>query len=324
MSIIVTGDKDSRKTFMRDNIRHRFGVSVALAIIVSSLFSSDRAFADDYGVHALVMGDEFIGQFRNPSGLFYDEEKERLYVADSGNGRLISFDANLDYLSEWGNKDLISPVSLVKNSRGKFYALDSSDHKVKYIDPQLAEVRVLEFKDVPKAVSGLIPGNISIGSDDSLYIIDKMNKRIIVLDGEEKYIRSMTVKAGGFYGFNDLFAAGDGSVYAIDTIGRKVHIFNETGKLVKSFGGPAYKKGKGSLLFPTRISGDILGNVYVLDSHRGKIMVYDKRGNLKFDVSEKGFGMGSLHDPVFFIIDNRRRIYTLESGRVQVLKRVNE
>lgn len=304
--------------------KHIVGAFYASLLTLTLVVNSSNVFADEYAVHAIVMGDEFTGLYNNPSALFYDEEKSRLYVADSGNGRLISYDPDLEYLSEWSHDDLISPVSLVKNSNGKFYALDSGDHKIKYVDPGAAEIRVLELKDVPKSVSILIPGNIAIGGNDHLYIIDKMNSRIVELDSEEKYVKSYSTVAKDFYGFNDLYVDTEGTVFAVDTIGRKIYIFKKDGKLLKSFGGPAYKKGGGSLLFPISISLDTLGNIHVLDSHRGKILVYDRLGILKYDIGERGFGMGSFHDPSCFILDKQRRIYTLESGRVQVLKRINE
>ena len=221
----------------------------------------------------------------------------------------------------------ISPVSLVKNTQGKFYVLDSSDQKVKYVDPQVGLVRALGFKDVPKAKSRFFPGRIAIDSNDSLYIIDKMNKRIVVLDSEEKYVKSLTVegkKHGKLYGFNDVAVSKSGVIVAVDTIGRSVFIFNSSGTVRKRFGGPAYKKGGGSLFFPVSLSIDKFDNIYILDSHMGKILAYSKDGNLKFTVSSRGFDKGSLHDPVHVILDDKRRLYTLESGRVQILKRVNE
>lgn len=293
-------------------------VSIFIVLAVSDVK------ADEYGVHAVVISDEFTGKFESPSSLFYDEAKERLYVVDSGNGRLISYDSNLEYLSEWASVDLKSPVSLVKNSKGKFYALDVSTHEIKYLDPKLGEVRALTFEGVPKGKVVFIPGRIAIDSNDSLYIIDKMNKRIVVLDSEEKYSYVITVKGKDFNGFNDVRVSSNGTVAAIDTIGRKAYLFDNKGKLQKSFGGPGYKSGGGSLFFPVSLDIDDLGNIYILDSHIGKIYVYDKDGFMKYSISERGFNKGSLHDPVYILIDGKRRLYTLESGRIQILKRVNE
>lgn len=298
-------------------------IVISFVLIVNSSYSK----AEEYGIHAVVISDEFTGRFVNPLAIFYDEAKERLYVADSGNGRLISFDSNLEYLSEWSNKEVVSPVSIARNSNGKFYALDSSDRKVKYIDPGLGVVRPLEFNDIPKGKVLFIPGRIAIGADNSLYVIDKMNKRIVVLGEDEKYIKSYTVKGkkfGEFYGFNDLAVSHNGTVVAVDTIGRSVYVFSSEGTVKKKFGGPAYSKGGGSLFFPVSVSVDKSDNIYILDSHRGKVVVYDSSGNLKFDVSNRGFTVGSLHDPVHIVLDGRKRIYTLETGRVQILKRLNE
>jgi len=309
------------------------------ALLFLMLFAVGKeAFADEYEVHAVVISDEFTGRFLSPMGICYDDSKERLYVTDSGNGRLISFDKNLQYLNQWSNGALLNPVSLVKNSLGKFYALDSGDHKVKYLDPGINEVRVLDFKDVPKGGSIFIPGKISLGSDDSLYIIDKLNKRVVVLDKDEKFKKELTVNGKDFYGFSDISVTHSGNVVAIDTIGRYGYIIGSDGKLMKKFGGPAFVKGGGSLYFPVSVyvhedkKKDDQGNVlevsdlkiYILDSHRGRVNVYNEKGSFNFSLAGRGFEKGHLHDPVQILVDEKQRVYTLESARVQILKRVNE
>src|SRR3989338_8638799 len=64
---------------------------------------------------AIITGDEIMGRFNQPSGLFFDEVKKRLYVADSGNGRLVSFDSEFKYLAELSNENIAIPVSLVRD-----------------------------------------------------------------------------------------------------------------------------------------------------------------------------------------------------------------
>ena len=52
---------------------------------------------------AVITGDEIMGRLKQPSGLFFDEIKKRLYIADSGNGRLVSFDSEFKYMAELTN-----------------------------------------------------------------------------------------------------------------------------------------------------------------------------------------------------------------------------
>ncbi|MBI5182750.1 MAG: hypothetical protein HY999_00075, partial [Nitrospinae bacterium] len=46
----------------------------------------------------VLTGNELIGSFNQPTSLFFNEEKRRLYIADTGNNRLVSFDSDLNYL----------------------------------------------------------------------------------------------------------------------------------------------------------------------------------------------------------------------------------
>jgi hypothetical protein len=64
-----------------------------------------------------ITGNKEIGRLGLLGGVFFDEEKKRLYVTDATNHRILSFDADFKYLSEFtGGGALTHPTSIVKDS----------------------------------------------------------------------------------------------------------------------------------------------------------------------------------------------------------------
>ncbi|MBI5598227.1 MAG: 6-bladed beta-propeller, partial [Deltaproteobacteria bacterium] len=116
---------------------------------------------------------------------------------------------------------------------------------------------------------------------------------------------------------NDLRVDGSGSVYAVDTVGRAVYVFDPSGALSSSFG--AWSD-EGVLFFPVSIAVNNKGDIYVLDSHRGRIEVFDRSGALEFTVSRKGVGVGEVYNPSYLFIDAAGRLYVIDGARVQVFQ----
>ena len=291
-----------------------FFVTVASLFYVTSAYSVEER---SVTMVSVITGDEFIGLFKEPSAVFYDDSKSRLYVADSGNGRLISFDPEFEYLSELVDDNMILPVGVVKSSEGGFYVVDASTRKVLSIDVANKSIEALKFEGIPKDSEGFVPGSIAIGPNDMLYLTDRMNRRILVFDGQGAYIRSVTVKDEGLRGFDDLRLDSRGYLYAVDSVGANVYIFSEKGLLLSSFGG----RDKGlELSFPVSVAIDSDRRIYILDRHRGAVLVFNEKGILQHTLMKKGNVEGRLYSPSYIFIDSKDTLYVVDGSRVQIFK----
>lgn len=283
-------------------------------------------------VLASVSADELMGRFRQPSGLFYDENRQRLYIADSVNRRIVSLDSEFRYLAELSKKEILLPVGLVRDSRGIFYVVDAERGEVLVVDVKAEQTAPypLLLSGVPKGTDLFVPGRIAIDGKDNLYIIDRLNKRIIIADTAGAFVRSVTVTDKGFSGFADIRVDGEGYLYALDTIGRKVYVFNSRGSLVSSFGGMVdnnsgmVDNNKSLFLFPVSLAVSKAGFVYVLDRHAGRIMVFSRAGGLQYAISRKGAHDGELWTPSYLSINDAGEICIIDGDRVQVFKEVKE
>lgn len=294
--------------------------SVLLLILFCILFFAVVSFTEEKGgikTVAVIAGDENMGRLKQPSGLFFDEVKKRLYVADSGNGRLISFDSDFKYLAELTNEAIALPTSLVKDKEGHFFVVDSGKGDIVFIDLEKKLVKPFPLSGVPSAHEQFVPGRMAIDQDNRLYIIDKLNKRIIVAEPTGGFVREITVKDKGLSGFIDVRVDDNGEIYALDTIGRQVYVFDEKGNVISRFSG---RDNKNNFRFPISLAVDKNGLIYVVDQHAGKILVFDRKGIFQYAISRPGVKEGELADPSYIFIDKEGRIYTIDSNRIQVFQ----
>jgi DNA-binding beta-propeller fold protein YncE len=267
-------------------------------------------------VVAVIAGDEMIGRLKNPSGLFFDETKKRLYVADSGNKRLISFDKDFKYITELQHEGMALPVSLVRNKDDNFIFVDASKLEVMLIEVKKENVLPFAIKGLPSAKEPVYPGRIAIDREKGLlYVIDRLNKRIIVSDSSGAFVKAVTVEGGAFAGFSDLKVDERGFVYAVDAIGRTAYVFDPDGRLALKIGGRDSEVG---FRFPVSIAVDQGGFIYVADLQKDQIFVFDRAGALQHTIGRPGVREGELNHPSYIYLDREGRIYIIDGDRVQV------
>ncbi|MEK7773566.1 MAG: NHL repeat-containing protein [Deltaproteobacteria bacterium] len=291
---------------------------------MSSAVFTPASYAGSIRLLAVISGGaEFGGRLKEPSGLFFDEGKKRLYIADSGNRRIVSLDEDFKYLAELGSKDIELPVSVVKNDNGQFISVDAGRGEIHLIETKKeSQIEPFKLMGGEAGTDIFVPGRIAIDGRNRLYVIDRLNKRIIVADGNGAVLRSIAVKDEGFYGFNDVRADDEGNVYALDTIGGKVYIFDGSGNLTAKFSGKD-SAGKPIFKFPVSLAAD-KKYIYVADVHAGTVFVFDKTGVLHHRIGKKGEREGEFSHPTYVFVDASERIFVIDGNRVQVLKEEKE
>ena len=258
-------------------------------------------------VVAVITGGDMIGSLKDPSGLFFDYGKKRLYISDSGNKRLLSFsfDSEVKFHAEFTHKDLGTPWGIVKDREGYFYTVDSESGKVLFVNP--AE-DVVEPIDLGEAM----PGRIAIDGDGRLYVVDRLKKRLFVVGMDRKVEREIVLDMN-LSGINDLRVDGEGRIYLLDTIERRVHILSPEGRPLSSFS-------SGEFLFPTSIAVSDRGLIYITDGHRGRVLVFNMDGQIQYTFARKGAMVGELYHPSYIVVDRDGRIYVVDGNRIQIFQ----
>ena len=265
-----------------------------------------------------ITGNKEIGCFGMLGGVFFDEGKERLYVTDSTNNRILAFDADLKYVSEFtGGGALAFPTSIVKDSNGRFFVAEPTKGHVLMVDMARKSMEPIDFSAVPQA-NPIYPGNMAVDSADRLFVVDKANQRILVFGPELQFEREILVKDG--QGLMDVKVDAAGRIYALSTVDGSVCVYDHQGNLLAKFG----KRGadQGEFDFPSSLAVDRKGLIYVVDQHKSQVLVFNKDGQFLFAFSRLGWREGRLHLPSFIYISKSGHIFIVdrENARISVFE----
>ncbi|PLX94168.1 MAG: hypothetical protein C0621_05935 [Desulfuromonas sp.] len=163
------------------------------------------------------------------------------------------------------------------------------------------------------------PMSIAATADGILVVGDSAKRTVLLLDTAKKEIKGFyrSSKQGNsiFTCFPaDIDVSSDGEFYVVDPTDKSVYRFNHDGKYLGSFG-------KDVLDWPTGICVDEKrGRIYVVDSHRHHVVVFDSEGvfveNVVSRVSQDGF----FNYPLDVDVDREGNLYVLDAmnARVQV------
>ena len=77
------------------------------------------------------------------------------------------------------------------------------------------------------------------------------------------------------------------------------------------------------MAFPRSLAVDKNNFLYILDRHKGKVVVYDSSGNYKYNFLEAGEARGHLYYPIELKFDPWGQLCVVEegNGRVQVFSK---
>lgn len=191
------------------------------------------------------------------------------------------------------------------------------DGKVFICDPRLGGVVVIDLAaktmDV-LATSGrgalASPMNLCFASDGRLYVADSVRGQIVVFDSQLRYENEF-----GPFGPEsrpvDVDVAGD-RLYVIDILTKLVHVLDrKTGKELFSFG--QRQVSEEILIAPTNLALDDANNVYVVDTIRCEVIVFDSEGVYVRTIGALGDGAGAFARPKGIAIDGEF-IYVVDAA----------
>lgn len=123
--------------------------------------------------------EDISGNFKRPNGIFFDKEREILYICDSGAHKIYEWDGNT--ISEFYLDKLNFPIDLAVSKKGKFYIADFMDFEIKVLDNDKNYLHSIgkegEGFGSFKAIKG-----IALDEDERIYVSDSGNNWIEVFD----------------------------------------------------------------------------------------------------------------------------------------------
>jgi DNA-binding beta-propeller fold protein YncE len=247
----------------------------------------------------------YIGEFRTksneslspPSGIIIDKNKN-IILADEFNHRIQTYDAGGNLINSFGKKgngsgEFYYPKGIAFDPEGILYVADCWNHRVQKFSKDDAENEwkfISSFggygSDVGKFNE---PYDIAINKD-RIYVLDRCNHRIQVFDRE-------------------------GSLHGV--IGQRGTVIEED--LAELFDTPLTLFSTPAFEFPTGISLDNDGNIYVADSGNHRIVKLRQDGEVLLTFGQKGSKSGEFQYPHDITIDSNNIIFVsdLNNNRIQ-------
>lgn len=151
-----------------------------------------------YTASRVVYGEELgIGALSAPSDLYVDEDSN-LYIADTGNDRIVVTDSNMKVIqiisqvTENGETQSLSrPKGVFRAKDGSVFICDTGNERVIAIDASNAIVRNMTNKDLVAVNEQYVfsPSKVAVNSDGFVHVIDEsVYNGIILYDPEDRFV----------------------------------------------------------------------------------------------------------------------------------------
>jgi sugar lactone lactonase YvrE len=263
-----------------------------------------------------VYFDEKGGGLKQPEGVACNE-KSFLVVGDTGNDRLVRYsflEKNLKAGTEIKIPQLSNPIRIQINSKGEIFALDGKRRRVVRLTPEGAFKGYVDPEGVPSP-SAFVPRSFKIDRNNSIYILDIFTGRVLVLNSEGKYQKQIPFpKDYGF--FSDLSVDSKGTLILVDCV--KAMVFSAA-KDSNNFS-PLTKNLREYLNFPTSITTDNRGTIFVVDENGGGIVILGQDGSFQGRQLNMGWNEGLLYFPSQMCVNEKGEVFIADRGnsRIQI------
>ena len=215
----------------------QFGYPSGIAIADDHVFVVDKKLHkvqkfDTAGNFVTQWGDigNGNGEFRSPNGITISEDKF-VHVVDTGNSRIQTFTFDGEYVSQFGQSgkragNFVSPIDVAVDETGKFFVTDPGNKRI-----NIYEHDGTFEKTIDQSVGGLAmyPEGIVFGAENSFYISDQRNNRVIEFNESGLPMSVFGLMGGNDGNFKfpkDVTVDNDGFLYVTDTEAHRIQKFS--------------------------------------------------------------------------------------------------
>lgn len=280
-----------------------------------------------------------------PEDIFIDSNDD-VYVADTGNSRIVVFDTWGNYIRSFGEDVLSKPTGVFVDDQGTVYVADYNEEKVFLFaqDGSLLEafgkpkshlfgknnpfkpLKVIadKRKNIFVVGEGTVHGLIQIsqkgeflgyfGGNTSGFSLKRLLQRTFFTQAQlDKLMKQLPPSA------TNVALDAEGLVYTatVGTRNNAIKRLNVAGKNLLS--------DMWSYSEVADITIDKLGNIYAVDAFRGRIIEYDRDGNILFifggtDVGNQRLGLFKTPSGIAVSSDGRIFVSDRQRSNLQILK----
>lgn len=164
------------------------------------------------------------------------------------------------------------------------------------------------------------PGGIAIDRHGNILVLDLGNKRIVVLNKNGEYIKSINSGQRSFFNPIDLTLLSSGEIAVLDLQedgAGIIALFSDQLDFIEKFSIP------GGSYFPRGISANSDSGILIANTGHASVVMTNKKGELISRLGNKaGSELGQFADPSATLVTQNKQIYVVDAAntRVQILK----
>ena len=267
-------------------------------------------------ITSIYADDQGLG-LKHPEGVACTQNS-RLIVADTGNARLVLYTYKDKTVADGARvvklPQLTYPVQVKLNSLNEMLILDRRQRRIIRISAAGEFGGYIDAQGSSSSAAAA-PKSFHIDKKDNLYILDVFSRRVIMMNSRGQYLQHFRFPAK--YGFfTDLTVDFKGNILLIDSVNARV--FSNT-KSPAAFS-PITASLKQYMRFPTGITTDERGRIYLVDRNGGRIIILGQDGSYLGRLSAMGWKEGLLNYPSQICLNDNGEIFVADTNnsRVQI------
>jgi hypothetical protein len=280
-----------------------------ITLLVASLpFFAFGAGGAKVQLHTAHYEDEKGGQLLTPEGVACSDTT--LYVADSGNGRLLRYsykDGTVTGGTELKAPQLPYPVAAQAVAGGNLLVLDGKLHRLGRFGADGTFAGFLDPTEVP--APAVVPRSFRVDSQGHIYLNDAAGGRVVVLDAGGRFQRQIPFPAEAAH-IADLDVDGRGAIALVDSINARVFQALKDAAQFTTLTPTLHDY----LDFPVAISHDLQNRIYLIDQNGAALISLGPDGSFQGRQLNMGTKAGFLSYPSSLCISKGGDLFIADRG----------
>lgn len=239
-------------------------------------------------------------------------------VTDSGNNRIVKFDADGRVLAVWGEQgdapgQFSRPLGLAIAPDRQVYVADYLNDRVQVLDAVGRPLASWHHFGDGDQFHG--PADVAVDAKGNVYVIEFNGSRVIKLDHAGKLIKTWAGEGhddGQLYYPTRLTIGPDGRVWVTDAYNHRLVIYSTDGERLRAVGGHGKKPGQFDVA--GGVAFDNAGGMWAADFFNNRLQRFADAAGDQTPVTTwngKHTGIGPLRQPTDLVFDPARGVLTI-------------